>query len=255
MKHHPLARPMASLRPLPGTLLLVLVATLLMPAAPAHTDAGAHHVHLHISLGQDSEWAEEIPPGQLHHRMEGTLVVEAHEGETVLRFPLPTEADLQDFVAPGHGNTTRTATAEAEGIQSALLIWEEDAPPAGTEVHDVVLVAVRDVDPETSFTIGWPGLGDLTELDVRVEAPAGHTLSSGRELIRQQHGPEGRHVWSTFDWRTDELQMSLSPPYTGSDPALAAPPHPLGGWAILLGIALVAGGAWFLGKRLETPSE
>lgn len=234
---------------------LVLAATLVSVPTAAHTDAGAGHGHLYVALGDDSRTTLAEPQDRLSYVYEGTLVVqEDTNGTRLLRLSIPADAALQAFTAEGveAGNTT-TRIEDDDAGRHALLVWDQDAPTPGTEIHSVVLRATAQADPRSSFLVRWPGLGHFDELAVRIEIPDDLTLLGGG-VIKQApspHTPPGRDVWSTIDLDGPTLEVTVQPTYTGPDPALAHPPNPFAGWLILLGIALLSGGAWALGKKIE----
>lgn len=234
---------------------LVVVAALVAVPTAAHTDAGAGHGHLYVALGDDSRTAAAEPEDRLSYRYEGTLVVqEDGNGTRFLRLSIPADSALQEFTAEGvEAANTTTRIEDDDAGRHALLVWDEGSPAPGTEIDSVVLRATAQADPRTSFLIRWPGLGHFDELAVRIEIPDDLTLSGGG-VIKQStspHSPPGRDVWSTIDLEGPTLEVTVQPTYSGPDPALAHPPNPFAGWLILLGIALVSGGAWALGKKLE----
>lgn len=252
--HERFADPMRGV-PARTALTVLVLASLLsaIPASTAHAEGDPEHWHIDISLGDDSQTNLTERPDVVTYRFHGSLVVQEDPtgaGAHNLRFPLPDDARLLEFgIANGTG---QPETVDEDGAPAAHYTWAADeAPSPGTIVHNVTLMASRAVDVAEPFAVRWAGL-HADNVTVRLELPNGYTITSGRQLLPQTaHAPAGRKVWHQSSLTSSVLEVNVRTTYQGADPAFSDPPNPAGGFLIIAGIAIVSGGAWVLGKRLE----
>lgn len=246
-------------------LLLAVAASVLAGGVP-HAGAASAEVDgtLEVILADPALGGADGTMARLAVTLTASLVVEDHAGNATIEAPIPQAQNGQVALSPMDLHFFAPRGAEEDGLYGirtkddgrsvASFTWHKNAPAVGSVATNVTLEAVRTVTLTDITTVIWP-FHNMSAVEVGVDLPSTHDLSTNFELTRVFHGiPESRHVWRQVV-NEPSVSFVIRPLTELGDPFPTYAPNPVTAWLIVLALTGISGAAWFVGKRLEPPTE